>query len=112
MSTTLTNLIERAQRNKEGKAVLNGRITEWGGYKGPLEEKYAIALEGNAIVRLRHWGTETLVINTVTKEILDYYGESNSDRDSMNFVLDYFDMPKEVGRFVHRPVNGGFFLDK
>ena len=90
----------------------NGRM--WNQYTREFEElreQWNVQLDSTSL-RFRHWGTETLVLDLENKEILEWYGESNSDRDSMNFVLDYFNIPLSEGRFVHRPVNGGFFLDK
>ena len=89
MSKQLQNLVEKAQ--EKGFAKVNGRQREYG-YVGRLEEKYAIEIENN-IVRLRHWGTQTLEIDTVNKKVLDVYGISNSDRDSVNFILNKYNMP-------------------
>lgn len=89
MSKTLEKLVEKAQ--EKGFAKINGRMRDFQ-YVGPLEEKYAIKVKDNTVT-LRHWGTVTLKINTVTKEVIDVYGESVSDRDSVNFVLDYFNVP-------------------
>lgn len=97
MSKLLENLLEKAQVN--GEAIKNGRKTYWYGDKGDLEEKYAIVVDEN-IVRLRHWGTETLVIDTEKKEVLEWYGEGVSDRDSMNFMLSRLGIG---GRFTYRP---------
>lgn len=96
MSKQLEKLIEKALY--KGEAVVNGRKFYWGG-KGDLEEKYAIVIDGD-ILKLRHWGTETLTINTRKKEVLEWYGEGVSDRDSMNFVKDAFGVD---GRFRYRP---------
>lgn len=97
MSKQIEKLIEKAERN--GKAVINGRKRHYPGGLGKLEEKYAIKIDGN-ILRLRHWGTETLVIDTAKKTVLKWYGEGISDRDSMNFVKDKFGIG---GRFRYRP---------
>lgn len=100
MSKTIEKLIKRAE--VKGEAILNGRMVEWSpGYnsKGDLEEKYAITNKDN-IVTLRHWGTETLRINIATEQVISWYGESNSDRDSMNYVLSYYGVP---GYFRYRP---------
>lgn len=96
MSKQLEKLIEKALY--KGEAVVNGRKSYWGG-KGDLEEKYAIKIDGN-ILKLRHWGTETLVIDTRKKKVLEWYGESVSDRDSMNYIKDKFGIE---GRFRYRP---------
>lgn len=97
MSKQLENLLQKAQI--KGEAIKNGRKTYWYGDKGDLEEKYAIVVDEN-IVRLRHWGTETLVVDTDKKKVLEWYGESNSDRDSMNFIINRFGLG---GRFRYRP---------
>lgn len=96
---TLEKLISRAQRNGKNEAVLNGRMSYGYGHVGNLREKYAVKIDGN-ILRLRHWGTETLVIDTANRKIVDWYGESVSDRDSMNFMLSKFGID---GRFRYRP---------
>lgn len=97
MSKQIETLIERAER--KGEASLNGRMTYSYGSVGELREKYAIKIDGD-ILQLRHWGTETLVINMNNKTILDWYGESSSDRDSMNYIIDRFNIG---GRFKYRP---------
>lgn len=94
---TLERLIERAER--KGEATLNGRMSYDYGQVGQLREKYAVKIDGN-IVKLRHWGTETLVIDTLEKKVLEFYGEGVSDRDSMNFMLSEFNID---GRFRYRP---------
>lgn len=94
---TLEKLIERAGR--KGEAKLNGRMSYGYGQVGELREKYAVKIDGN-IVQLRHWGTQTLVIDTAKRKVVEFYGESNSDRDSMNFMLSEFGVD---GRFRYRP---------
>lgn len=97
MSKQLERLIERAERR--GEAVLNGRMNYGYGQAGNLREKYAIKIKGS-ILQLRHWGTITLVIDKDKREILKWYGESSSDRDSMNYILREFNIP---GSFRYRP---------
>lgn len=92
MSKQLENLLEKAQ--EKGFARINGRQRDYG-YVGKLEEKYAIEVENN-IVKLRHWGIQTLEIDTVNKKVLNVYGVSNSDRDSVNFILNKYNMPYHV----------------
>lgn len=92
MSKLLENLIHKAE--EKGSARVNGRMGGYG-YVGDLEEKYAVEIE-NAIVRLRHWGTKTLEIDTVNKKILQVYGVGMSDRDSINFILNKYSMPYHV----------------
>lgn len=102
MSKQLQNLLSKAQGT--GFARINGRQRgyDFGHvYVGDLEEKYAIEIEGK-IVRLRHWGTQTLEINTVNKKVLDVYGIGASDRDSVNFILSKFNMPYHVHYYPSR----------
>ena len=103
---TLEKLIERAER--KGEATLNGRMSYGYGQVGELREKYAVKIDGN-IVQLRHWGTETLVIDTAKRKVVEFYGESNSDRDSMNFMLSEFNID---GRFRYRPSIHEFSYNK
>lgn len=98
MSKQLENLLEKAQ--EKGFARINGRQRDYG-YVGKLEEKYAIEVENN-IVKLRHWGAQTLEIDTVNKKVLNVYGVSNSDRDSVNFILDKYNMPYHVHYYPSR----------
>ena len=99
MSKQLENLLGKAQ--EKGFARVNGRKFEYGYTSPKIEEKYAIEVDGD-IVRLRHWGTQTLEINKVEKKVLDVYGISNSDRDSVNFILNKFDMPYHVHYYPSR----------
>lgn len=98
MSVQLERLINKAEET--GSARVNGRKSEYG-CRGRLEEKYAVENE-NGIVRLRHWGTQTLEIDTVNKKILHVYGVSKSDRDSITFILRKYDMPYHVHYYPSR----------
>ena len=70
-----------------GVAKING--TMWGStYR---QERYKIEVSDNYIT-LSHWGTQTLKIRKSDNEIVEYYGESNSDRDSMNTLLNLVDI--------------------
>ena len=80
---TIENLLEKAEN--KGQAILNGRYFDGYGL-GELEEKYAIEIDGNKLV-MRHWGTQTIEIDLSINEIVSYYGESNSDRDSLNTLV-------------------------
>lgn len=90
---TVANLIEKA-KNK-GFARINGKYYD-GGQK---MEKYAVTIE-NGILELRHWGTTTLELDIYENRINYYYGESKSDADSINTVLDYFSIK---GKASYRP---------
>ena len=105
---TLEKLFIKAQ--KTGQANLNGRKTEYyfgGIYKGDLESKYRVTLSDN-ILTLEHWGTQTLKLNIETKEIIEYYGEGVSDKDSMNYTLSYFGIN---GKFRYFPSKEKFTLE-
>lgn len=80
---TIEGLLNKAEQ--KGQAILNGRYFD--GYsKGELEEKYAIEIEDNKLI-MRHWSTQTIEVDLSTKEIISYYGESVSDRDSLNTLV-------------------------
>lgn len=89
---TVTNLIEKAEN--KGFARINGKY-----YGGEKMEKYAISIE-NGKLELRHWETTTLELDLSDKKITYYYGESKSDADSINTVLDYFNIK---GQASYRP---------
>ena len=94
--------------SKEGFARINGRINYGWGHTSELQEKYSITIymvEGKKRVMLSHWGTVTLVIDTESTEVLEFYGESNSDRDSMNTMLELLYVP---GTFRYFPSTGDF----
>ena len=106
---TLEKLFIKAE--KSGHGNLNGRMIErdFGYvYKGDIESKYRVTLIDN-ILTLEHWGTETLKINISTKKILEYYGESVSDRDSLNYTLSYFGI---TGKFRYFPSKDKFILEQ
>jgi len=69
----------------KGEAIVNGRYFECGVY-GELEPKYEIYINDTHVF-LYHWGTMTLNYSKAQNMILQYYGQSNSDRDSINTLL-------------------------
>lgn len=82
---TIETLYQKAQET--GFARINGRMSfGYGGLVGDIEEKYAIKIEDEELT-MRHWSTVTIKVNLNTKEIIEYYGESNSDRDSLNTLV-------------------------
>ena len=100
MSRLLENLVTKAQ--EKGFAKVNGRKYEYYyGCKGILEEKYSIEIENN-ILRLKHWGTLTLEIDIDNKKVISVYGISNSDRYSINFILNEYDLPFHVHYYPSR----------
>ena len=98
MSRLLENLVTKAQ--EKGFAKVNGRKYEYG-CMGILEEKYSIEIKNN-IVRLKHWGTLTLEIDIDNKKVNSVYGISNSDRDSINFILNEYNLPFHVHYYPSR----------
>ena len=82
---TIEGLLNKAEQ--KGQAKINGRMNMGWGMIGDLEEKYAIEIDGNKLI-MRHWGTQTIEIDLSVNEIVSYYGESNSDRDSLNTLVD------------------------
>lgn len=88
----------------KGEAVVNGRYFE-GGVYGELEPKYEIYIEGDYVF-LFHWGTMTLNYSKAQNMIMEYYGQSNSDRDSINTLLQLLGSEERVrffpstGRFI------------
>lgn len=103
MSKQLQNLVEKAQ--EKGFAKVNGRQREYYGFGSSWEseimEKYSVEIKNN-IVKLKHWETKTLEIDIKNKKVLDVYGISNSDRDSVNFILNKFNMPYHVHFYPSR----------
>lgn len=81
---TIETLLKKAQ--EKGHAKVNGRMALGWGIVGELREKYAIEIDDN-ILTMRHWGTETIKVDLSKNEIIDFYGESNSDRDSLNTLV-------------------------
>ena len=110
MIKTVVNLIEKAQsridENGTGRAQLNGRMRGFG-YIGRLEEKYAVSFNENKF-HLYHWGTKTLTIDLAVGRLEEFYGESVSDRDSMNTVLRYFNFD---GGFRYFPSKHEFIFE-
>ena len=50
---------------------------------------YEVEVTPNGFYKLKHYGTETLYYDKLTRHLIHYYGESVSDRDSMNTFLSY-----------------------
>ena len=107
MSQLLNNLLNKATQS--GKANVNGRISYGYGYKGELESKYSATIN-NDILTFTHWGTKTLELDLKGRTIIEYYGESVSDRDSLNDVLNYFNL-SNLGRFHFYPSKALFELE-
>ena len=102
----IEQLYSKAQ--EQGHAKVNGRMRGMWGQVGELQEKYSIMINNN-ILTMRHWGTQTIKIDLVKNEILEYYGESNSDRDSLNTLVDILGI---APNFRHLPSKYKFFYDE
>lgn len=101
---TVEKLIERAER--KGVATLNKKVNDgYYTYSPVTKEVYRVEKDGN-IFTLYHYETKTCQVDTAKNEILDVYGESISDADSIFTFLHYFDI---VLTFGYKPVNGGFY---
>ena len=103
-------LIEQlySKAKEQGHAKVNGRMRGMWGQVGELQEKYSITINNN-ILTMKHWGTQTIKIDLVKNEILEYYGESNSDRDSLNTLVDILGIKPN---FRHFPSKFKFIYDE
>ena len=107
MSKTLKTVITLMKR-AERKGVAIKRVREqdtWG--VGDLQEVYRV--ENNSkTVSLYHYETLTAKVNLENMQLIEIYGESRSDSDSVATFL------SELGfknfDFGFKPVNGGFWL--
>ena len=81
---TIDTLLAKAKQ--KGFAKINGRYNDGYG-AGELEEKYSIKIEDN-ILTMKHWGTVTAQINLHDNTLEYYYGQSVSDRDSLNTLIE------------------------
>lgn len=105
----IENLLQKAEQ--KGFASVNGRIIErdFGYvYKGDLEEKYSIKIIDNTLT-FKHWGTVTLVADLSTDTIVEWYGESVSDRDSLNNLIDLLGIK---GKFHYYPSKDLFTMEE
>ena len=108
MTKLITNLLNKATQS--GQSNINGRMSYDYGEKGPLESKYSATIK-NDILTFTHWGTKTLELDLKGRTIIDYYGESVSDKDSLNDVLKYFNL-SNLGRFHFYPSKDLFELEE
>lgn len=100
MSKMLEKLVQKA--DIKGLARINGRQRDYG-YVGELEEKYAVTIDKEKnTVSLRHWGTQTLELDYKNDKIIDIYGQGNSDRDSVNYILNKFNSGYHVHYYPSR----------
>lgn len=74
---------------------------------------YEMQKTQGSLIRLIHYGTTTLIYDQHEREILEYYGESVSDRDSLNTLLacldhplnEYFRFGSSIGFILESPKN-------
>ncbi len=101
---TVITLMKRAE--KKGKAIKRARQRDiWG--VGDLQEVYRVENNGKTI-SLYHYETLTAKVDLENMQLIEIYGESRSDGDSVATFL------SELGfknfDFGYKPVNGGFWL--
>lgn len=101
---TVITLMKRAER--KGVAIKRARQRDmWG--VGDLKEVYRVENDGKT-VSLYHYETLTAKVNLENMQLIEIYGESRSDSDSVATFL------SELGfqnfDFGYKPVNGGFWL--
>lgn len=91
---SIETLMERAERR--GIACL----------RRDNKEVYSVSVDENkSIYRLFHYHTLTASVKADERKVLFLYGESASDRDSVNTFLSLLYINVNV---AYRPVNGGF----
>ncbi|CAD0300692.1 hypothetical protein [Enterococcus phage 163] len=101
---TVITLMKRAER--KGVAIKRARQRDrWG--VGDLKEVYRVENDGKT-VSLYHYETLTAKVDLENMQLIEVYGESRSDGDSVATFL------SELGfknfDFGYKPVNGGFWL--
>lgn len=101
---TVITLMKRAER--KGVAIKRARQRDmWG--VGDLKEVYRVENNGKT-VSLYHYETLTAKVDLENMQLIEVYGESRSDGDSVATFL------SELGfknfDFGFKPVNGGFWL--
>ena len=112
MSKQLEKLFNKASQLTEGTVKVNGR--QWDMYSRDYEElreKYAVEVtneDGARVMTFRHWGTETAILKA--GKLVDVYGESKSDADSVQQFLNTFASGDYETHFY--PVNGGFVCEE
>lgn len=83
---TIETLAERAIRTGYARTMRRG----W--------EVYSLSYEDD-ILTMKHYGTTTIEYDVKGCELLYHYGESVSDRDSMNTLLSYLGEHRYLFRF-------------
>ena len=104
MTKIVKNIIEKAL--EKGYANKNGRM-HLPYYIAELESQYQARYnKDSGTLEFDHWGTMILKIDNVysDKPIIEHiYGQSKSDRDSIETIFMYFGLPYRVS---YRPSTG------
>lgn len=101
---TVITLMKRAER--KGVAIKRARQRDmWG--VGDLQEVYRVENNGKT-VSLYHYETLTAKVDLENMQLIEVYGESRSDGDSVATFLS--DLGFKNFDFGYKPVNGGFWL--
>lgn len=98
LTKTLQGLIERAERNGTAiKRVREGQVMgNYGGWKGDLINQWKVEIDERdeyKLMYVEHYDTTIAVIRhnvNGTVDLVRYYGESNSDRDALNGLCEYY----------------------
>ena len=108
MTKVVKNIIEKAL--EKGYANKNGRL-RLPYYIGGLESQYQARYnKDSGMLEFDHWGTMILKIDNVysDKPIIEHvYGQSKSDRDSIETIFRYFDLPYGVS---YKPSTGVLYV--
>ena len=108
MTKTVENIIKKAL--EKGYANKNGRL-RLPYYVGDLESQYQARYnKESGMLEFDHWGTMILKIDNVysDKPIIEHvYGQSKSDRDSIETIFRYFCLPYGIS---YRPSTGVLYV--
>lgn len=107
MIKIVEKVLDKVMHEGKREYHVNGRMHNYPNV-GELEERYGAYIKNN-VLTFRHWGTDTIIINLDNNDIIDYYGEGVSDRDSLNSVLDYLNIKGK--KFHYYPSKDLFKLE-
>lgn len=108
----IENMYEKVMGDNERYRLKNGARYVSAKRDGVLVYEMLLTSDRSRLI-LQHYGTPTLSYHIPTGFIQEYYGESVSDRDSMNTLLDclgydssyYFRFGPTVGFYLDGPEN-------
>ena len=121
LTDTLRTLIERAERNGQAvKRVREGAVIGNGFYgdpkQTPLIDQWRVTVVNHdkkmgdwQVMHVDHYGTEIacIKIEQGKAELVNYYGQSYSDRNALNGLCGYYGLPH---RFRYLPSKHEFKL--